>query len=234
MTLMPTIRSDCRYEVSFNKVLSCLLQIYPPLNSRIPLFCFIPAASDKCHGESECLSFYQHMEGTTQLWQEHQNATGINRPNPAVVFTSEATGMVREQREFETNATMQQDFPFRFQFLTNNFDITPDTGFVQEIQKTMNFTADDSMLSAVTSLKFQLLPRVTLGNCCSNFHVLLNDFLVEGLGAARENSFKCFQEFDDPRLKICCGWHKKCKKEKAEALAALANETAATSALSRR
>jgi hypothetical protein len=141
--------------------------------------------------------------------------------------------MVKEQKEFEKNATLQQDFPFRFKFLTNNFDVTPDSGFVKDIQQTMNFTADDSMLSAVTSLKFQLLPRVSLGNCCSNFHVLLNDFLVEGLGAASENSFKCFQEFTDPRLKICCGWHKECKKDRAEALAALANETAATFALSR-
>ena len=142
--------------------------------------------------------------------------------------------MVKEQKEFEKNVTLQQDFPFHFKFLTNNFDVTPDSGFVKDIQQTMNFTADDSMLSAVTSLKFQLLPRVSLGNCCSNFHVLLNDFLVEGLGAASENSFKCFQEFEDPRLKICCGWHKECKKARAEALAALANETAATSALSRR
>jgi hypothetical protein len=196
--------------------------------------CFDPTASDKCYGESECLSFYQHIEATTQLWQEHQNRTGIHRPTASVVFTSEATSMVQEQKEFEKNATLQQDFPFRFQFLTNNFDVTPDSGFVKDIKKSMKFTADDSMLSAVTSLKFQLLPRVTLGNCCSNFHVLLNDFLVEGLGAARENSFKCFQEFDDPRLKICCGWHKKCKKDRAIALAALANETATTSTMSRR
>jgi hypothetical protein len=173
------------------------------------------------------------MRGTTQLWQEHQNRTGIDRPNPAVVFTSEAKGMVREQREFATNATLQQDFPLRFQFLTNNFDVTPDTGFVKEIKRTMTYTADESMLSAVTSLKFQLLPRVSLGNCCSNFHVLLNDFLVEGLGAASENSFQCLQEFKDPRLKICCGWHHECKKVRAAALAVLANETATISAKSR-
>jgi hypothetical protein len=174
------------------------------------------------------------MQGTTQLWQEHQNTTGMNRPNPAVVFTSEAKGMVQEQKEFATNATLQQDFPFRFQFFTNNFDVTPDTGFVQDNKKTkMSFTADESMLSAVTSLKFQLLPRVSLGNCCSNFHVLLNDFLVEGLGAASENSFKCLQEFKDPRLKICCGWHHECKKKRAAQLAVLANETAAAS-MSRR
>jgi hypothetical protein len=137
--------------------------------------------------------------------------------------------MVQGQRDFETNTTLQKDFPLSFQFLTNHKDVTPDSGFVQNIKKTMNFTADESMLSAVTSLKFQLLPRVSLGNCCSNFHVLLNDFLVEGLGAASENTFKCLQEFEDPRLKICCGWHHKCKRVRAEALAVLANKTAAAS-----
>jgi len=184
-------------------------------------------ASDKCFGESECLTFYQHMQGVAQLWKEYHNTTNTNS-DPVVVFTSEATKMVQEQQEFASNTTLHDDFSFRFSFLTNHKDVTPDSGFVQDIRKLTNFTADESMLSAVTSLKFQLLPRVSLGNCCSNFHVLLSDFLMEGLGAASDNGFHCLQEFDDPRLKVCCGWHKQCKKDRAQALAVLANQTEAT------
>ena len=48
---------------------------------------------------------------------------------------------------------------------------------------------DANMLSSMSSLKAQLLPRLSIGNCCSNFHTLLSDFLVEGCGAASENTF---------------------------------------------
>jgi hypothetical protein len=66
-----------------------------------------------------------------------------------------------------------------------------------------------------------MLPRVTLGNCCSNFHILINDFLMEGLGAASSNDFSCFQELPDVELRICCGWHHQCIRERAAALANL-------------
>ena len=78
--------------------------------------------------------------------------------------------------------------------------------------------ADEVMVSALSSFKAQLLPRVSIGNCCSNFHVLLNDFLSEGCGAARDNTFVCLQEYDDPLLRVCCGWHPECKEEKKQLL----------------
>jgi hypothetical protein len=77
------------------------------------------------------------------------------------------------------------------------------------------------MISALSSLKAQLLPRVSIGNCCSNFHVLLNDFLSEGCGAASTNTFRCIQESDDPLLVICCGWHHDCKNNKKLLLEAM-------------
>jgi hypothetical protein len=67
------------------------------------------------------------------------------------------------------------------------------------------------MLSAVSSLMLQLYPRISIGNCCSNFHTLLNDFLSDGCGAASDNTFVCLQEYKDPRLRVCCGWFKDCK-----------------------
>jgi hypothetical protein len=72
------------------------------------------------------------------------------------------------------------------------------------------------MTAALSSLKAQLLPRVSIGNCCSNFHVLLNDFLSEGCGAASQNTFHCIQESEDPLLVVCCGWHKDCQMRKQQ------------------
>jgi hypothetical protein len=87
------------------------------------------------------------------------------------------------------------------------------------------------MLSAMSSLKAQLLPRITIGNCCSNFHALLNDFLSEGCGAASDNTFLCLQEYEVPELRVCCGWHRQCIAEKQqliESKKALAADAAGT------
>ena len=86
---------------------------------------------------------------------------------------------------------------------------------------------DANMLSSMSSLKAQLLPRLSIGNCCSNFHTLLNDFLLEGCGAASENTFTCLQEYNgDPLLRVCCSWHKECRaSKKAKHAAWLANAT---------
>jgi hypothetical protein len=92
--------------------------------------------------------------------------------------------------------------------------------------------ADELMLSAVSSLKAQLLPRISIGDCCSNFHILFNDFLTEGCGAASNNSFFCLNEHPDPLLRVCCGWHRGCTEEKKKLLEKLkleANLTDSTS-----
>jgi hypothetical protein len=78
--------------------------------------------------------------------------------------------------------------------------------------------ADAIMISALSSLKAQLLPRLSIGNCCSNFHILLNDFLSEGCGAASINTFQCIQETEDPLLVACCGWHHDCHERKEQLL----------------
>lgn len=136
------------------------------------------------------------MQATTHLWREHANAktslSSISSKHVDVVFTTESTSMVQEQQVFVKQQKQQQQQQqessgndFVFHFVTNHLDVTPDSGFIKHVDTTpTSFTADESMLSAVTSLKFQLLPAVSLGDCCSNFHVLLKYFLMEGLGAA--------------------------------------------------
>ena len=217
-------------------------------------------ASDKCHGESECLSFAEHMMALTQTWKRHLNETGGSH-NPTVVFTTEAKGVVEEQQAWVKNNAQAQS-PFDFDFVTNARDLLPDTGFMRHVgpYRTCNFwfnallcccclsswfplilfTAaknlgmesdpDANMLSSVSSLKLQLLSRVSIGNCCSNFHAMLNDFLSEGCGAASENTFVCLQEYDDPLLRVCCGWHKECLAQKNAYRAALLNNTTAEEA----
>lgn len=188
------------------------------------------------------------MQVTSALWQNHieNGEKKLSTVDPTVVFTTESTSVVKEQQSFVAD-NGEANFPFKFEFITNTKDVTPDSGFMKDIGErkisivSNNFSkinylrrttfylhallslvynkdvisdADSIMLSAMSSLKAQLLPRITIGNCCSNFHTLLNDFLSEGCGAASDNKFLCLQEYEDPRLRVCCGWHKKCIADK--------------------
>jgi hypothetical protein len=163
------------------------------------------------------------MEAMQVVWDDHyQAASQLHsshfKRRPIVLFTTESSQMAREQSDF-----LVQHPDFRFRIATNTLDVTPDTGFITN--SNMNASADDVLLSAVTSLRFQLMARVTLGNCCSNFHVMLADLLAAGCGAASTNDFHCFQEMKDPSLRICCGWFKDCKEKKLKEMMGLSNTT---------
>jgi hypothetical protein len=86
--------------------------------------------------------------------------------------------------------------------------------------------ADSFMLSAMSAIKLQLLPRISIGNCCSDFGRMLNDYLSEGCGAASDNDFLCLQEYHDPTLRVCCSWHHACIEERKAAVQRLASSAA--------
>ena len=93
-------------------------------------------ASDKCLGESECLTFDQHIQVTSNMWQKLQQTTGITI-DPTVVFTTESTDMVKEQKKFVAEHG-EQKYPFKFTFVTNTQDITPDSGFMKDVGTCMH------------------------------------------------------------------------------------------------
>jgi hypothetical protein len=180
-------------------------------------------ASDKCTFESECLSFDQHMQVASALWAKDQaNATATStqqgQATPSIVFTTESRSMVEEQEAYEKAMTDR-----RFSFVTNTRDVLPDSGFMKDVEwkaekNQRDADPDAIMLSAMSSLQAQLLPKITIGNCCSNFHTMMNDLLSEGCGAADENHFVCLQEYEDPRLRVCCGWHNECPANREKAI----------------
>jgi hypothetical protein len=111
------------------------------------------------------------MRAADIVWQDHQPATkNGDRSIPTILFTTESIEMLSEQKAYSINASS------RHQFLTNTRDVTPNTGLISEVANNEErFTADENMLSVISSFSFQLLPGVSLGNCCSNFHRLLNE-----------------------------------------------------------
>ena len=181
-------------------------------------------ASDKCHKESECLTFDQHMQVTSDIWSKHLNATGQTGKDlkPAIIFTTESNSVAEQQIDFAGSEERQSKYPHRFQFITNTKDVTPGTGLLKKkAADRKGITADEAMISSMSSLQAQMKARVSIGNCCSNFHTLLSDYMMEGCGSASDSTFVCLQEHDDPINRVCCGWHNDCKEQKRKAIAAL-------------
>jgi hypothetical protein len=66
------------------------------------------------------------------------------------------------------------------------------------------------MRQAYRGIQEQLLPSVTVANCCDDQNRLINDFLMEGMGMAYDHTFHCLQELHDPILRVCCPDDAKC------------------------
>jgi hypothetical protein len=212
---------------------------YPYTNILTVRFCLCfreLAASDKCHRESECLTFTQHMQALRAWWMKDHGSNGAAgvRQAVAVLFTSESDQMDLERLSYVNESIHNPHLhpPPTFRFVTNERDARPNTGNSRYIAhlaslRHVNMTADTVMLSAVSSIQFQLLAGSTMGNCCSNFHMLLKEMLEAGCGAT-DNSFYCMDRNEDPALRVCCGWSNTCKAIKQRDLDALRNQTLAT------
>lgn len=185
---------------------------------------FLLLASDKCIRESECLSFSKHMQAALLGWEKLEDGSGHNMKNdPFLVFTTESTQMVKEQQEFAAGKKPDIKTAFNFSFVTNSMDITPNTGkYVARLftHSKDKLAEEENLLSMLSSFKLQMTARISIANCCSNFHALLGDYLYEGTGKADSNEFMCLQEFENPELKICCSWHHDCIDEKRKTLIA--------------
>ena len=177
--------------------------------------------------ESECLSFPTYMKLIGQIWDRHIGGDSTSRSGSNVlgnvIVTSESAGVVRDKKAFESNKALVQSVPFLPRFIMNEEDVLQGTGLprnfhIRSNQSGTPYSADDIMLSTVTSLKIQLIAKYTVGNCCSNFHLLLFDFLRDGCGAAAENINQCLQENENAEFRVCCMWSDsvECKLRKQE------------------
>jgi hypothetical protein len=184
-------------------------------------------ASDKCVDEAECPSFDHYIELMETVWEEStsnkkmlQNSTHSQSTNMnvSIVLTSESSEIFHAQKRFEVEKKLQ--FPLSsnmthskqpnvspFHFITNTFDLIQDSGNPTKM-KDFSEPKEEILLSALASLKMQMNADLSVGNCCSNHHLLLFDYLQEGCGAAPDNIGQCMQDHDNPKFRLCCGWTK--------------------------
>jgi hypothetical protein len=175
-------------------------------------------ASDKCFRESECLPFQMYMNMTAQTYAKYETELDESRRrvaaqaqtkeklvNATIIVTSEAERIHDAQKRYQEEG-LDKNLPFAFQFVKNSFDVHQGTGDPGKMSG--NITSDEIMVSSISSLKVQLHARYTIGNCCSNFHLLLFDFLRDGCGAAQDQVAECMQDNEDPTYRLCCQWSK--------------------------
>jgi hypothetical protein len=115
------------------------------------------------------------MQVASDMWQKHANKSGLT-VDPTVVFTTEATSMVEEQKAFVAQNDTQR-YPFNFEFVTNTKDVTPDSGFMKEIGKVSLRNCCDGhahvpyhRVHFAYSLSCQSLHPVPMKSCCQQCH----------------------------------------------------------------
>jgi len=232
------MRPNALYSEKIEDILSKNIpkDFIPELSFGLPI-----RASDKCIEESECLSFPQYMKVMSQTWHKHNStikditsAQGMSHAHAtSIVLTTESQSVLREKKLFESNLTLKSQIPFDYNFVMNEHDVMQETGHPRDfmVLTADDVTADQVMLSAVSSLKAQLMAKFTVGNCCSNFHLLLFHFLQSGCGAARDNVGQCLQENEDAEFRLCCMWSKsdECQaKAEAKRNSTIVNDTLVT------
>mmetsp|Transcript_14085 Transcript_14085/g.33848 ORF Transcript_14085/g.33848 Transcript_14085/m.33848 type:complete len:582 (+) Transcript_14085:323-2068(+) len=192
-TLRPNPTTGERLRMQLRKNLPQKGDFAPEKTIGIPI-----RATDKCEQESSCLSFEDYMELTLETWKQELP----NESKPHVIVTSESEYIYTRLREIMKEGEGSTMYPLRF--ILNDGDVQPGSGRFREQKDKPNVTADDGMISALSTLQLQLGSGIIRANCCSKFHSMMGDIVSVGGGAALETDFQCLHSFEDPRFRICC------------------------------
>jgi hypothetical protein len=114
------------------------------------------------------------MTVTGEMWGKHLNMTeGWNVASqvmdhelsyqPTIVFTTEATSMIKEQREYVAANQTDSRYPqYNFQYMTNHHDVTPDSGFIRYVGTSGFFVLVYNPAFILSVLSPSLLPWLLL------------------------------------------------------------------------
>lgn len=184
----------------------------------------IVLASDKCGVESECLAFETYLHAAHDWWLHHHlwsavshnssdeiRNNALNWTTIRIMVTTESTKVLQQKRNWTRSLQKPSWQKLDLELGHNMYDVTQDTGLIRTLTKTSPYTtsADDVMVSVVSSLRAQLLHhRVVLGNCCSNFHRLMQIYVRNGCSSNWDAEFVCLQDHPDEEFRLCCAWDK--------------------------
>lgn len=164
--------------------------------------------SDKCNAESTCIPFEKYMRLAVETYTQlnMKQASKYLKINASMIMTTEDPNIFRQRIPYSRNSS------FPLNFIVNEKDTMQGSGSA----RTIVGHADEVMISSLISLKMQQYGSIVFGNCCSNFHRLMFEFLQQGCGLALKPKLQCLQ--DTPGYEVCCAWTKgeTCDKLKME------------------
>jgi hypothetical protein len=190
-TLMYLMRPNIYYQSLSDEIVASVVpdDVDRSLSIGLPI-----RGSDKCTSESLCYGFDTYMKLVNRMWDEKFQGPEFKKGE--IFLTTEDKNILEARKEYESN----ESFPFRF--IVNEKDVLQGSGK----PKSYKDRADSIMLSSIVSMKLQLQSKFAVGNCCSNFHLMIFDLVREGCGAVKDSQAMCLQEHPDPEFHICCGW----------------------------
>jgi hypothetical protein len=156
--------------------------------------------SDKCSRESSCLTFETYMDLATEMVDAYyKNSTTSMGGGVTVLLTTEDSAIARASKLYHSED---------FDIVMNTEDVHQDTG--RPSVKRFYSQSRQIMKTTLIAIKLQMHARRTVGNCCSNFYLVIFDLLNSncGLSEARQ----CLQEHVNPKYRICCIWDKSCMR----------------------
>jgi hypothetical protein len=187
--------------VAKQKMKEQLERIMPPVPDAQYTLGMPIRGSDKCKSESTCLKFDKYMMLAKETW--HAEETN-DQPRGTLIMTTEDESLFQQRLLF----TEQSNFPL--DFVVNDQDSFQGSGNANVFGE----DADNIMLSSLIAIQMHFYAGHVFGNCCSNFHLMLFDFLREGCGLTTQAT--CLQETKD--YNVCCAWTRteECEVIKAE------------------
>lgn len=154
-----------------------------------------------------------------QEWWLNQWPNETESTNPIrVMVTTESPDVVQQQMEWMKNTQSATWQKLQFQVFRNSFDVTQGTGLLAK-RKDQSTLSDDIMLSVLSSIRAQFSHRVVLGNCCSNFHKIMQELIVHGGCSSRwDSQFVCLQHHPNESFQLCCAWDRseRCTQSRAQ------------------
>lgn len=150
---------------------------------------FLIRGSDKCGDESTCVNFDDYME--------RANQAGNSETDPYIILTTEDRKIFDSLEEFEKKGETN------LKFFVNREDVMQGSG----VREGMGDASMEAVhFSSIVAIKLQLHSTLTFGNCCSNWHNVVFDFINSGCSYHAEGYSLCFQEDSNPKFHMCCNW----------------------------
>jgi hypothetical protein len=154
-----------------------------------------------------------HLKASSAVW--HTQMDSVNgATNLTLVVTTDSKVISDEQANASDVGTVfggeDPTIIVDTRRLTPSFVFTP--GSKETVKEVF-------MHQAYRGIQEQLLPAITVANCCHDQNRLINDFLMEGMGMAPTHTFRCLQDLVDPVLRVCCADDMRCIQSKTVGIA---------------